>query len=167
MIHQIITHQWPSIESLAKSKPAICLTLLFGPKCVSLLILLFLKTHMGKQTWWLWWCTSLAGLVSPAHSSPLQPPEWQGHAQGSPASADLSDGLNAGLWNGAELAVPPAGRSEACHPVDAMLKPGTSHGELIGWIQQPGNGRKRSLGPENMPYCPQGRGYVHNAWKEE
>lgn len=48
----------------------------------------------------------------------------------------------------------------------ATLKPGTWRGELTSWIQQPGNGRKRSWGPENMPCCPQDKGYVHNAWKK-
>jgi len=51
MLHQIITYQWPSIESLAKSIPAVCLTLvLFGPKCVpSHSSFFFLKLIWGNK----------------------------------------------------------------------------------------------------------------------
>lgn len=127
----------------------------------------FSRTHTGKQTWWLWWCTSPAELVSPARSSPPLPPAWQGPARGSPASADLSHGLNAGLWSGAGLVSLPAGRSEACHPLGVMPRPWTWRGEPTGWTRLPGNGRRRSSGSENMPCCPQHRGYVHNAWKKK
>lgn len=121
---------------------------------------------MEKQTWWLLLCTCQAGPVSPAHSSPPQPPEWQGPALGCLASADLSADPNAGLWNGAELASHPAERSEACHLLGATLKPGTWHGELTGWIRQPGNGRRKNLEPENTACYPQGRDYAHTALKE-
>jgi len=145
-------------EFLAKSKPDFCAVSPF-PRSLS-------RTHTGKQTLWLWWCTAPSGLVSPARSSPLLLPVSQGPALGSPASADLSHGLSAGLWSGAELASPPAGRSEACLQLDVMLRPWTWHEELTGLTRQPGNGRRRSLGSGNMPCCPQDRGYVHNACKK-
>lgn len=158
----IITYPWSNTESLAET--------FVWPLCSKMHFHVhpsLSRTHTGKQTWWLWLCTFPAGLVSPARSSPLLPPAWQGPAQGSPASAAPSHGLNAGLWSGGELAFPPAGRSEVCHLSDAMPTPWTWHEEPTGWTRQPGNGRRKSSGSENTPCCPRDRGYVHSAWKKK
>lgn len=120
------------------------------------------KSHTVTQTWLLWWYIFPAGLSSPAQSSPPLPPVWQVPAQDWPASAHLSHGLNAGLWSGGELAFPRAGRNGAYHRSDAALRPWTWHVELKGWTRRPGNGRRTSLGPGNMPCCPPDRGCVHS-----
>lgn len=121
------------------------------------------RTHTGKQTWWLWWCTSLSGLASPARSSPPLPPAWQGPARGSPASAALSHGQNAAQWSGGVQAFLRGGRSEACHLSGATPRPGTWPEEQTGWTPLPGNGRRKNWVSVSTPCCPMDRGFVRSA----
>lgn len=121
------------------------------------------RTHTGKQTWWLWWCTSLSGPASPARSSPPLPPAWLGPALDSPTSAAPSPGRNAAPWSGAVLAFLPGGRSEGCHRSGAMPTPGTWPEEQTGWTPRPGSGRRKNWVSACTPCCPVDRGFVRSA----
>lgn len=121
------------------------------------------RSHTGKQTWWLWWCTSLSGPASPARSSPPLPPAWLGPALGSPTSAAPSPGRNAAPWSGAVLAFLPGERSEGCHRSGATPTPGTWPEEQTGWTPRPGSGRRRNWVSACTPCCPVDRGFVRNA----